>query len=53
MVAIKRIYLEGLKEAEVTDVMREVDLLRTLSHPSIVSYEGLLREVDYLNIVLE
>ena len=53
MVAIKRIRLEGLKEEEVTDVMREVDLLQSLSHPSIVKYEGMSRDADYLNIVME
>lgn len=53
MAAIKRIRLEGLKEEEVTDVMREVDLLQSLSHPSIVKYEGMSRDADYLNIVME
>lgn len=53
MVAIKRIRLAGMKEAEVMDVMKEVDLLRSLSHPSIVKYEGMSRDEEYLNIVLE
>jgi serine/threonine protein kinase len=53
MVAIKRIRLQGLKEDEVRDVMREVELLKRLSHPSIVKYEGMSRDDDYLNIVLE
>ncbi|KAJ7281494.1 Pkinase-domain-containing protein [Mycena rebaudengoi] len=38
MVAVKRIRLEGLKEDEVTTLMREVDLVKSLSHPSIVKY---------------
>ncbi|TFY81268.1 hypothetical protein EWM64_g2746 [Hericium alpestre] len=38
MVAVKRIGLEGMKEEEVTQLMREVDLVKSLSHPSIVKY---------------
>ena len=53
MVAIKRVRLAGLKEHEVRDVMREVDLLKRLSHPSIVKYEGMSRDEEFLNIVLE
>ncbi|CAK5267814.1 unnamed protein product [Mycena citricolor] len=53
MVAVKRIRLEGLKEDEVTTLMREVDLVKRLSHPSIVKYEGMARDQDTLNIVLE
>ncbi|KAF8159453.1 hypothetical protein B0H34DRAFT_673825 [Crassisporium funariophilum] len=53
MVAVKRIRLEGLKEEEVTTLMREVDLVKSLSHPSIVKYEGMARDEDTLNIVLE
>lgn len=50
---MKRIRLEGLKEEEVTQLMREVDLVKSLSHPSIVKYEGMLRDADTLNIILE
>jgi serine/threonine protein kinase len=53
MVAVKRIRLEGLKEEEVTQLMREVDLVKSLSHPGIVKYEGMLRDEDTLNIILE
>jgi serine/threonine protein kinase len=53
MVAVKRIRLEGLKEEEVTQLMREVDLVKSLSHPSIVKYEGMARDKDTLSIVLE
>ncbi|KAJ8462505.1 hypothetical protein ONZ45_g17910 [Pleurotus djamor] len=53
MVAVKRIRLEGLKESEVTQLMREVDLVKSLSHPSIVKYEGMARDEDTLSIVLE
>ncbi|RDB20820.1 hypothetical protein Hypma_012023 [Hypsizygus marmoreus] len=53
MVAVKRIRLEGLKEEEVTTLMREVDLVKSLSHPGIVKYEGMARDADTLSIVLE
>jgi serine/threonine protein kinase len=53
MVAIKRISLKGMAEAEVRDVMREVDVLKRLSHPSIVHYEGMKRDEEYLNIITE
>jgi serine/threonine protein kinase len=53
MVAVKRIRLEGLKEEEVTQLMREVDLVKSLSHPTIVKYEGMARDEDSLSIVLE
>ncbi|KAF9266954.1 hypothetical protein L218DRAFT_996486 [Marasmius fiardii PR-910] len=53
MVAVKRIRLEGLKEEEVTQLMKEVDLVKRLSHPSIVKYEGMARDADTLSIVLE
>lgn len=53
MVAIKRIRLSGMKEKEVCDVMREVELLKRLSHPGIVKYEGMKRDEHYLNIILE
>ncbi|KAH8996588.1 hypothetical protein EDB83DRAFT_2534349 [Lactarius deliciosus] len=50
MVAVKRIGLEGLKEEEISQLMREVDLVKRLSHPSIVKYEGMAQDE---NIVLE
>ncbi|OSD02934.1 Pkinase-domain-containing protein [Trametes coccinea BRFM310] len=53
MVAVKRIRLEGLKEDEISQLMKEVDLVKSLSHPSIVKYEGMARDDDTLSIVLE
>lgn len=53
MVAVKRIGLEGLKEDEIAQLMREVDLVKRLSHPSIVKYEGMARDANTLSIVLE
>ncbi|KAI8974517.1 Pkinase-domain-containing protein [Trametes punicea] len=53
MVAVKRIRLEGLKQDEISQLMKEVDLVKNLSHPSIVKYEGMARDDDTLSIVLE
>lgn len=53
MVAIKRIRLEGLGEDEIAQLMKEVELVKRLSHASIVKYEGMMRDENTLNIVLE
>ncbi|KAF8555957.1 hypothetical protein OG21DRAFT_766594 [Imleria badia] len=53
MVAVKRIRLEGLREEEVMQLMNEVDLMKSLSHPGIVKYEGMVRDEEFLNIILE
>jgi hypothetical protein len=44
MVAVKRIRLEGLKEDEVTQLMREVDLVKRLSHPNMKAWRETKRE---------
>ena len=53
MVAVKRISLSGLSTSEVDGVMHEVDLLKSLDHPSIVKYEGMSKDYEYLNIIIE
>ena len=53
MVAVKRIRLQGLTEDEVKQLMKEVDMVKSLQHPSIIKYEGMSRDSDTLNIVLE
>lgn len=53
MVAVKRIKLEGKSEEDVTQLMNEVDLLKSLAHPSVVKYEGLVRGPDVVSIILE
>ncbi|KAG0070155.1 hypothetical protein BGZ89_001273 [Linnemannia elongata] len=53
MVAVKRIKIDGLKDTEMDILMQEVDLLKSLAHPSIVKYEGFIRSSGYLNIILE
>ncbi|KAF8630155.1 hypothetical protein AX15_003105 [Amanita polypyramis BW_CC] len=52
-VAVKQIRLEGLKEFEVAELMREVNIYKRLSHPGIVRYEGMARDEETLSIVLE
>ena len=55
MVAVKQIQLEGLKTEEITQLIHEVDLLKTLSHPNIIKYEGMVRDrlKNTLSMVLE
>ncbi|KAI7827600.1 kinase-like domain-containing protein, partial [Gamsiella multidivaricata] len=53
MVAVKRIKIGGLKDDERDMLMQEVDLLKSLAHPSIVKYEGFIKTEGFLNIVLE
>ncbi|KAF9189075.1 hypothetical protein BGZ50_000975 [Haplosporangium sp. Z 11] len=53
MVAVKRIKIDGLKDVERDLLMQEVDLLKSLAHPSIVKYEGFIKSYGYLNIILE
>lgn len=45
--------MDGKSEQEITQLQREVDLLKSLSHPSVVKYEGLVRTEHYANIILE
>ena len=53
VVAVKRIQLESISEDEVKQLMKEVDLVKSLSHPGIVKYEGMARDENTLSIVLE
>lgn len=53
VVAVKRIKLEGKTEEEISQLATEVEVLRSVSHPSIVRYEGLVRTEHYLNLILE
>jgi len=53
MVAVKRIDLQDLSEDEISNLMKELHILKRLSHPGIVKYEGMARAADTINIVLE
>ena len=50
---MKRIKLKGLKKKEIARHMLEVDILKQLSHPSIIKYEGMVRDEKTLSIVFE
>ncbi|ORY99992.1 kinase-like domain-containing protein [Syncephalastrum racemosum] len=50
-VAVKRIRLE---DAELDqEIMKEVSLLKTLSHSNVIQYLGFIRSRHHINIVLE
>lgn len=53
VVAVKRISLEGLDDAGLQDVMREVEIMKRLEDPRIVKYEGLCIQDNHLHIILE
>ncbi|KAG2184925.1 hypothetical protein INT43_000838 [Umbelopsis isabellina] len=53
MVAVKRIALENANAKEIDELMKEVDLLKSLSHPNVVQYEGFSFSENHLNIILE
>ncbi|KAI8388366.1 kinase-like domain-containing protein [Radiomyces spectabilis] len=51
IVAVKRIKLEDGEMDQ--EMMKEVNLLKTLSHPNIIHYLGFIRSKNNMNIVLE
>jgi hypothetical protein len=53
MVTVKRIELKGSKKKEVARLMLEVDILKHLSHPSIIKYEGVVGDEKTLSVVFE
>ena len=53
MVAVKQIELQAFKEDVIVQLMQEVDLLKHLTHPNIIRYEGTTRDENTLRIVLE
>jgi serine/threonine protein kinase len=52
-VAIKRISTEKIAADALASVEAELDLLKKLNHPNIVSYVGCHRSEKHLNIILE
>ncbi|CDH49786.1 related to ser thr protein kinase [Lichtheimia corymbifera JMRC:FSU:9682] len=52
IVAVKRLQVgeDGMLDEEI---MKEVALLRTLSHTNVISYLGFVRSKNHINIVLE
>jgi hypothetical protein len=53
MGGVQRIGLESLKEEVISQLMREVDLAKRSSYPSIVKYEGVARYENRLSTVLK
>jgi serine/threonine protein kinase len=53
MVAIKRIRTESLDEHEVKQLVKQLDLIRGLSHPHLIRYEAISREATTVNIIME
>ncbi|KAH8556033.1 kinase-like domain-containing protein [Umbelopsis sp. PMI_123] len=51
VVAVKRIKIDD--EDILADIMREVELLKAVSHPNVVRYHGFIQKSGYMNIVLE
>jgi len=52
-VAVKQIELKSFREDEIVQLMQEVDLVKNLSHPNIIKYEGIYRDENTLSIMLE
>ncbi|KAF1986657.1 hypothetical protein K402DRAFT_463567 [Aulographum hederae CBS 113979] len=52
-VAIKQVRLADLPKSELRVIMLEIDLLKNLNHPNIVKYNGFVKSVDSLYIILE
>lgn len=50
-VAVKRIRLD---DADIDqEIMKEVSLLKTLSHPNVIQYLGFIKSRNHINIALE
>jgi len=52
-VAVKQIRTEHLGNTELKTIMLEIDLLKSLSHPNIVRYNGFVSTSESLYIILE
>ncbi|PNH06090.1 Serine/threonine-protein kinase sepA, partial [Tetrabaena socialis] len=52
-VAIKQISLAGIPQDNLSSVMGEIDLLKTLNHKNIVKYIGSFKTRTHLYIILE
>ena len=52
LVAIKRMSLDNPKD-DLKSMMKEVDLLKSLSHPNILGFHGVVKQESHLYIILE
>ncbi|KAG0760439.1 hypothetical protein G6F24_008319 [Rhizopus arrhizus] len=51
VVAVKRLKLE--EEELYKEIMKEVNILKNLSHTNVIKYIGFIRSESYINIILE
>ena len=51
--AVKRIDIVDSTPAQVRDIMKEVDLLKTLCHENIIQFKDYIIQDDHVNIILE
>lgn len=52
-VAIKQVRMENMGQAELKNIMIEIDLLKNLNHSNIVKYHGFVKGTESLYIILE
>ena len=52
-VAVKEISLEHLRQSDISSIMGEVELLKSLNHRNIVQYLGSFQTRQYLYIIME
>ncbi|KAI9850157.1 MAG: hypothetical protein M1838_006044 [Thelocarpon superellum] len=52
-VAVKQVKLDDLPPSELRVIMLEIDLLKNLNHPNIVTYHGFVKTSESLYIILE
>lgn len=52
-VAVKEVSLERLRQSDISSIMGEVELLKSLNHRNIVQYLGSFQTRQYLYIVME
>jgi hypothetical protein len=53
MIAVKQIYLNENNKKDMTELMKEIQLIQHLDHPNIVKFLGTSRTDDRLFILLE
>ena len=52
-VAVKEVSLERLRQSDITSIMGEVELLKSLNHRNVVQYLGSFQTRQYLYIIME
>ncbi|PVV04694.1 hypothetical protein BB560_000797 [Smittium megazygosporum] len=53
MVAVKQISLSSKSDSQLDDILKEVETLKSLSHPSIVKYYDCVLTMDHFFLVME